>query len=74
VKWESFLTHEDQLKEPIFYQHISDEIFERLIKETVTSPEESEVTEDYDELLTFEEENAVHYVGGYICRTLPQTE
>jgi len=40
----------------------------------VTSPEESEVTEEYDEPLTFEEENAVHYVGGYVVHSLKLNE
>ena len=36
---ELFLDHAQQLKEPLFYQHITDEVFETLVKETVNVPE-----------------------------------
>jgi len=37
----------------------------------VASPEEGEVTNEYDDL-TFVEENAVHYVGRYVVHSLKQ--
>jgi len=40
----------------------------------VASPEESEVTDEYDKLLTFEEENAACYVGEYVIHSLKQNK
>ena len=57
-------------EEPLFYQHITDEVFNLLIKQNVTIPDKESMHEEYEDLLTFEEENALRYVGGYILRVL----
>jgi len=72
-KWETFLDHAQQLKEPLFYQHIADEVFESLVKETVVAPEAGP-EDEYDEVLTYEEENAVCYVEGYVVYSLKSKE
>jgi len=72
-KWETFLDHAQQLKEPLFYQHITDEVFENLVKETVVAPEAGP-EDEYDKVLTYEEENAVCYVGGYVVHSLKSKE
>ena len=64
------MDHAHQLKEPLFYQHITDEVFETWVKETVKAPEAGPEDDEYDEVLTYEEENAVCYVGGYIIHSL----
>ena len=71
--WENFLEKQKLAKEPLLYQHITDKAFELLIQKNVPS-ESSRVRERSEELqrLTFEEENAVRYVGGYVIRQLQQ--
>jgi len=68
--WEKFLTDLQLDKEPLFYQHVTDETFDMLIKKTVVVAEEAPA--NYPKPLTFEEENAVRYVGGYVVRVLCQ--
>ena len=58
---------------PLLYQHITDIIFESIIKEststsTVDFSMSTGATQDCG--LTFEEESAIHYVGGYVIRQL----
>ena len=61
---------------PLLYQHITDVIFERIIKESVTSVSTVACTSSTPSGdaqvpgLTFEEECAIHYVGGYVIREL----
>ena len=69
-KWETFLVSVGLAKEPLFYQHITDEIFNLLIKQSIEIPYKESQLEEYEEMLTFEEENAVRYVGGYVLRVL----
>ena len=56
--------------EPMFYQHLTDELFDMLIKNTVKPL--IICSELQCQSLTYEEENAVRYVGGYVLRTLAQ--
>ena len=69
-QWELFLDYAQQLKEPLFYQHITDVVFECLVKEAVVVPEAGPGNDEHEEMLTFEEENAVRYVGGYVIHSL----
>ena len=73
-KWAVFLISVGLEKDPLFYQHITDEIFNLLIKQRIKMPsQESQLEENdemFEEMLTFEEENAVRYVGGYVIRVL----
>ena len=73
-KWETFASklHIGTIS-PLLYQHVTDVIFEKIIKEsmgtsTIGISTSTGVTEDCG--LTFEEENAIHYVGGYVIRQL----
>ena len=59
-KWEMYLISVGLTKEPLFYQHITDEVFNLLIKQNIKIPDKECMLE---EMLTFEEENAVRYVG-----------
>lgn len=67
-KWKSILSEVDLTPYPMFYQHMTQELFELIIgkklkiKETVST--ESTVT------LSTEEENVVRYIGGYVIRML----
>jgi len=69
--WEMFLDNHKLAKEPLVYQHITDQTFELLIKKKVPIPSTREGSEDQQKL-TFEEENALRYVGGYVIRQLLQ--
>ena len=69
-KWETYLISVGLAKEPLFYQHITDEVFNLLIKQNIKIPDKECMLEEYEQMLTFEEENAVRYVGGYILRVL----
>ena len=68
--WEKFLTVLQLDQEPMFYQHVTDETFDMLIKKAVVLAEE--VPTNDTKPLTFEEENATRYVGGYVVRVLRQ--
>ena len=71
-KWNNFLSQVDLNDEPLFYQILTDEIFDQLLKKRLTVLQgDSDCTEDCAEL-TFEEENAVRYVGGYVVRKLKE--
>ena len=63
-KWAAFLIAVGLEKDPLFYQHITDEIFNLLIKQSIKIPYKESQLEEYDEMLTFEEENAVRWLGG----------
>ena len=60
----------------MFYQHITDEVFEKLIQHSVSlEGTDTQQCEEHDILLTYEEENAVTYVAGYvICSLLQQKD
>ena len=64
-KW--FWKKNKMLKEPIFYQHLTVELFEGLLKCLTSLKNECEATS-----MTFEEENSLRYIRGYMMRTLSQ--
>ena len=71
TKWEEFVKNLNTTVPPLLYQHLTDEIFEGVIKKFCgpltsnnTAPKEDTV------VLSNEEENAIHYVGGYVIREL----
>ena len=66
-KWAAFLIAVGLEKDPLFYKHITDEIFNLLIEQSIKIPCKESQLEEYDEMLTFEEENAVRYVGAWLC-------
>lgn len=70
-KWTSHLTLIDVPVEPIFYQHYTRIIFDNLVKQKIPTRKESTVSATQ---LTFEEENAIYYVGGYVIKALKEKE
>ena len=70
ICWEAFLSGLQLEKEPVFYQHVTDETFDILIKKAVVPVPEPITNSPVS--LTYEEENAVRYVGGYVVRVLRQ--
>ena len=70
--WERFLSAEQLPNEPLLYQHITDQVLELLLKSKLPAVDQS--TREYSENdLTFEEQNAVQYIGGYVIRSLHQS-
>lgn len=71
-QWEQYLENCNLCKEPIFYQHVTLKLFEEQLKEHMKRERESvAVTDDDDvESLTYEEENAVRYMCGYVVRKM----
>ena len=66
--WEMFLHNSvSHRAHPAFFQHVSHHIFKELMKTEFPLPPPDAV-EHPDRLLTFEEENALRFVAGYICR------
>lgn len=66
--WKVFLSPLDSqfAEDPIFYQHISRKLFNNYIKQTFPIPNAT-TSRVPDLMLSFEEENALRYVAGYVC-------
>ena len=69
LKWSSFLEQLQLSDEPLFYQILTDELFDELLRKQLAPSANQGETEECLEL-TFEEENAIRYVGGYVVRKL----
>ena len=52
---------------PIFFQHVTDNIFKQLVKQKYPLPK---ISAPQLPPLNFEEENAVHYAAGYVIKHL----
>ena len=76
MTWKQFLGLCELDKEPMLYQHITDELFEMRIKDVVCPSSDGDVCSEVTTVtcLTFEEANAVRYVGGYVVHSLKQHE
>lgn len=74
LKWEEFLAMAQQPLEPLLYQHVTDMIFEAAVKEVVAPEEVTNEPAEYSEAFTFEEENAVRYVGGFVIHCLQKSK
>lgn len=55
-------------KEPVFYQYLTTEVFEGLLKTSTPLKTNSQVENVAP--MTYEEENAIRYIGGYMVTTL----
>ena len=73
LKWEEFLTMAKQPNGPLLYQHVTDIMFESVVKEVV-APEEVTDENEYIGAFTFEDENAVQYVGGFVIHSLQKNK
>ena len=70
-KWEEFLKNVNTTVPPLLYQHLTDEIFEGIIKSFCGSLTSNNTVSKEDIVaLSNEEENAIHYVGGYVIHEL----
>lgn len=72
TKWEAFLVDCSGKVPPLLYQHITDELFEDIIKISFGMSTKLPASESAAnvEALSNEEENAIHYVDGYVLREL----
>ena len=68
--WERFISAEQLPNEPLLYQHITDKALELLLKTKLPSADLT-TPEDSKDDLTFEEQNAVQYIG-YVIHSLHQ--
>jgi len=73
--WEKYLSSNNLKKEPMLYQHVTDELFDLLKKENVSKNFnlQANLAQETDVPLSFEEENTVHYIGGYLVRKVHDT-
>ena len=57
----------------LFYQHVTDEVYEKLIQHSVNiESTDTQQCKQCDALLTYEEDNAVTYIAGYVIYSLLQ--
>ena len=66
-KWMEYLTEVDITDPtPLFYQNVSQELFETLISQKCAAKQV--ISTEYIQRMTLEEENALRYVAGYVIR------
>lgn len=68
TKWDEFTAKCGIILEPVVYQHLVLVMFQSLVSRALPQP--VEVTASSPDILTFEEINAIRYVGGYVIRSL----
>ena len=56
------------------YQHIKLKVFEECLKEHMRREGDAVAKTDDITELTYEEENAIHYMGGYVIRKLQNSK
>lgn len=61
-------SNNDFVTKPLFYQHFTLELFEQLLCEKLQSSNES--VDDQSISISYEEENAIRYMAGYVIRKL----
>lgn len=74
VKWKNFLNSANAPPEGIFFQHCTKIVFDNLLKEKFPLGHDEEQQLDSEYSLTYEEENAIRYVGGYVIVALRKHE
>ena len=68
-KWTSYLsTSNDFHVSPLFYQHVTFEIFEALLSNELQGRAQCSETAAIN--ISSDEENAIHYMAGYVIRQL----
>ena len=68
--WQNYLGAVGLEADPLFYQQISQEIFESLLIQRFKVDHNEAPDQSVQDRLTNEEENAVNYVGGYVIRSI----
>ena len=67
--WEDFLKHFDAPASPIFYQHVTDEVFKDMVK-TEFARKDNEDCEIATTGISDMEENTLRYMAGYVLRKI----
>ena len=70
ASWEKYLSQIHIDPEPMYYQHVTEEVFEVLIEKQCKSTKDDQETSETIKRMSFEEENAVRFVGGYVIKIL----
>ena len=70
AQWEQYLKILSLAKEPVAYQHVTLKLLEEHLKEQMKSKSDPVVVTDDAIEMTYEEENAIRYMGGYVIRKL----
>ena len=73
-KWALYLETLNLPAEPIFFQSCTQILFDNILKLKVPVPLRSNDSSASDTSFSFEEENAICYVGGYVVATLKKHE
>ena len=68
--WSTFLQQSNSQATSLFYQSVTDKLFEKRIEFHFPISSSSESVEVDMSTLTFEEENALRYAAGYVLRTV----
>ncbi len=69
LSWEKLMKESlEKTASPIFFQHITDVIFKKMIKQYTPVSLEASQGEARATNLTYEEENALYYTAGYVIR------
>ena len=55
---------------PLLYQHVTDVMFETIIREYLALCTQSASEANEEVAFTYEERNAICYIGGYVVREL----
>ena len=66
--WQNYLEAAGLDVDPLFYQQVSQEMFESVLTQKFKIEHNETFDESNQDRLTNEEENAVNYVGGYVVR------
>lgn len=73
-EWACYLKTLDLPAEPIFFQSCTQILFDNVLQLKVSLPLPSNDSSISDASFSFEEENAIHYVGGYVVAALKKSE
>lgn len=71
-EWENFLETTGQVALPTFYQYVSSVVFKELVKQQYQISGSATETQQDISPITFEEENALRYVAGHVCRKVQE--
>jgi len=70
TKWQQYVKHLQLEAEPIFYQHVTLAVHYRLLYTKFVPIDGNDTKVEVQ--FTYEEENAIRYMGGYVVKNLPK--
>lgn len=72
MKWQQYMNYLNLKNEPLFYQHFTLILFEQILR--ATFKDDSHPSEMSSIEFTYEEENAIRYMAGYVIRKLKEKD